>query len=85
MTKAKACEPCVAARMRWLDAPMPTGPLSIAYGSGAAYDSTATAVAERRRARADAWYRLVREQMAGILANCRAGRHEVWRLDEDAA
>ncbi len=70
------CPPCQAASNRWLDAKMPPAPLSIAYGSGAAYDVTPRGITERRKARADDWYALVRRQRAGIRDACARGFHE---------
>lgn len=69
------CPPCSAASNRWLYARMPTGPVSIAFGSGAAYDATPRGVEERRQARGRAWWALVREQRAGIARDCAAGFH----------
>jgi hypothetical protein len=71
---ARLCPPWVAGRTAWLDA-RPTRSLSFTYGSGAAYDSSPAGVRDSRRARADAWYALVREQRAGIAAACRAAGH----------
>jgi hypothetical protein len=59
---------------RWLDA-RPPAVAGFSFGSGAAYDSSPAGVTERRRARADRWYRIVREHRQAIAAGCRAGRH----------
>ena len=71
------CGPCSAESVVWLD----TSPATLiprpgfVYGSGAAYDVSATGMHERRRARHDEWAATVRFQRALIVAGCRAGRH----------
>jgi hypothetical protein len=45
------------------------------FGSGAAYDSSPAGVRDARRVRTERWYALVREQMNGIAAACRAAGH----------
>ena len=71
------CSPCSTESARWLDtSPMTLLPrLSIAYGSGAAYDASAAGIAERRRTWHDEWAATVRRQRAMIAAGCRAGNH----------
>jgi len=59
---------------RWLDA-RPPAVAGFSFGSGAAYDISPAGVTERRRARADWWYGIVREHRQAIADGCRAGRH----------
>lgn len=71
------CGPCSAESGRWLDtSPATLLPrLSLAYGSGAAYDASPAGVRERRSARYADWAATVRRQREFIAAECRAGRH----------
>lgn len=71
------CRPCSAESARWLDTrPSTLLPrLSLAYGSGAAYDASLAGIAERRRARHDEWAALVRVQRQLVAVGCRAGKH----------
>ena len=68
------CPPCTEAMGRWLDA-RPPAVGGFSFGSGAAYDVSPAGVTERRRARADWWYGIVREHRRAIAEACRAGRH----------
>lgn len=77
------CGPCAAESSRWLDTrPSTLLPrLSLAYGSGAAYDASPAGMAENRRARHAEWAALVRRQRALVAAGCRAGQHAATGLD----
>lgn len=76
-TLAPICPPCTELRMKWLDsAPSQVLPtFGIAYGSGANYDISAAGLRDRGRSRHQQWSALVREQMAGVAASCRANNH----------
>jgi hypothetical protein len=71
------CPACSRLRDRWLfSRPQDLFP---EFGSltqaSAAYDLTPAGVQERRHDRHQRWVSLVRDQMAAIDADCRAGRH----------
>lgn len=76
---APLCGPCSAESGRWLDtSPATLLPrLGIAYGSGAAYDTSPAGIAERRSARHAEWAALVRHQRQFVADGCRTGRHAV--------
>lgn len=71
------CGPCSVESGRWLDTtPSALLPrLSLAYGSGAAYDASPAGIRDRRSARHAEWAATVRRQRAFIAAGCRAGQH----------
>jgi hypothetical protein len=75
--KPPICPPCQQRRMAWLDSKpsqvLPT--FGIAHGSGAPYDASLAGIRDHQRSRHQQWARLVREQMAGIAADCRLAQH----------
>lgn len=68
------CGPCRAARQRWLDYRPPL-PLSITYGSGAAYDASPRGINDARRARFEHWRETIRWHQQQIDALCALGNH----------
>lgn len=75
MTAAsELCRPCSLARAAWLDYRLPRVP-GIAYGSGAAYDTSTAGVRDRQRARFEQWRETIRFNQQLIAEQCRAGRH----------
>lgn len=74
---SRVCPDCRAEADRWLDSnPERIFPIrGFAFGSGAPYDLTSAAIANRRRARYERWRSLVREQTAAIREGCAAGLH----------
>ena len=77
MGSSRLCQPCDDLCTKWLDSKpsqvLPT--FGFAYGSGAAYDVSAAGVRDNTSARYERWRQLVREQMDGIAAACRAAGH----------
>lgn len=75
------CEACRDESDRWLDTKpsevMPS--FGIAYGSGAAYDSTAAGIRDNNSARWKAWRELVVQQRRAIRAACAADHHATER------
>lgn len=59
---------------RWTDT-KPSSGFSFAYGSGAAYDASIAGIRDARRARYEAWRRLVNRQIEMIRAACLAEGH----------
>lgn len=84
MTKLQPlCDLCSREMDRWLDTrPSTLFPrLSVAYGSGAAYDASMTGVRDNQAARHAQWVTTVRQQRTLIMVGCRAGRHAQARVD----
>lgn len=71
------CATCQAESDRWLESsPSEVLPLlSIAYGSGAAYDTTGAGIRQRRSARWQQWRDLVVFQRNLIREGCASGHH----------
>jgi hypothetical protein len=69
------CLACRELYVRWLVARPPAIGLGWITQARAGYDLTPRGIADRRKARYESWRNLVREQLAAIVANCKAGRH----------
>lgn len=67
--KPVMCAPCADAWSRWLDYRPPIQPTLVSI------DNSVRGVTERRKARAEETYALIRRQCDSIRKNCAEGRH----------
>lgn len=63
------CEPCAAAWSRWLDYKPPIQPSLVTV------DGSLRGALDRRKARTEDTYRLIRQQCDAIRKGCAEGRH----------
>lgn len=73
------CEACRSEFDAWLDTKPSVPSFGIAFGSGAAYDSTPAGVRDNNSARWKAWRELAVSQRRMIRAGCAAGLHSARR------
>lgn len=71
------CPDCRRQQDAWLDSRPSQVLPRLGIAGGAAYDDTPAGVRDNARSRHRAWVALVREQVAGIAADCQRDRHAV--------